>query len=771
MAVLTGGLADTRSAIMPKSSGGYPSAGVVVANALPVANLSASERWRSLGGSEGAPRQLEDGCRWVGGCEKNEIDSKLIQQCTENSEAGKVTDLNFHFKFVQEIGGLDNFASNLRSLDLSTNNIRIMEGLGGMPKLRELKLYSCQLSRIQNLGECVGLMSLHLEDNHIGAIEGLDTLRGLEYLNMSSNRVQKIGNGLARLTKLRELHLSRNLLSSLDGLGSLVALETCSLDNNKLCQITAEQVKGLGKLDEFRIAGNQLQSLSFLAAGATKTQPSLPSLSQLDASCNRLSAASLRHLPPLSQLGELNLSGNQIEEIEPCFVSACPTLEILDLGGNLLRRGVEDLANLKEIASLRELLIQGNPFISQAEPEIVQKALTDLSCLDYLDDKPIEKVDPLKALEEGGEDTTTFPLTNTNVQQEMKPRPGSAIGSRPGTANSQRPGTAQKMTEAGVKDPLMHTKPKLSDKRYANEEQVVQWERQTLSGLAAVQKQLNKTCFHIDADLEDMSKFLSKADRVLEREKELCAQRPMSPDAVAGSGLPTLRSATVDRANAALAEDAENLQPSRESRVKFPEGRRCRGLRQEVEKGRGGAEDGDDDESFLEDAPSPMVSPSRLTAAAAAAAACDEEISEDEPVMEASPACSSPEPAEEVDEELLHGDASEAGGAQSLSFLGPRAARAAAAAAAVVAAGAPVDARSPGGHEPPALRVDARAKDRGAPRTVKPVLAGSGRPGSQGRPSSRGSQGSQRGSQARGSQPTQGQRVRPPAVPNASGRT
>jgi len=304
--------------------------------------------------------------------------------------------------------------------------------------------------------------------------------------------------------------------------------------------------------------------------------------------------------------------------------------------------------------------------------------------------------------------------------QEQK-RPDSSGGSRPSTASSQRPGTAQKMSEAGVRDPLMLAKPKLSNKRYASLEQVVLWEQQTISGLLAVQKQIDKTSHHIDADLQDMSKFLHKADKCLQREKEIQRRRPTAPDEVCGPAvytdepqLPTLRSAAVAHANSSFR----------------------RGLQEAVERGREGGLDEDMCNDPLVEAgslPASASSPSRLSLAAAAAAACDEEVSEDEPVVEASPIPSSPEPAEEVDEELNVDEA-------PTTTLGSRAARAQAAAAAKVA----------GDTLPPDLRVEARASIRGA---------------GQQRPSSRESRGRV------GVQPRQTPKIRSPAAPVLSGRS
>eukprot|EP00971_Amphidinium_carterae_P127801 2531634-Amphidinium_carterae.1 len=87
---------------------------------------------------------------------------------------------------------------------MSSNNISVLEGFDGMVKLKELKLYGCQLARIQNLAKCVSLAALHLEDNYISIIEGLDNLRSLEYLSLASNQIEKIGPGLTKLTKLKD---------------------------------------------------------------------------------------------------------------------------------------------------------------------------------------------------------------------------------------------------------------------------------------------------------------------------------------------------------------------------------------------------------------------------------------------------------------------------------------------------------------------------------------------------------------------------------------
>lgn len=480
-------------------------------------SLSSSQRIVALGGERRAPQQLSEGCRWVGG-QDAEIDASLVSECAEGTEGGKVTDLNFHYKFLRCIEGLESSAPQLRSLDLSSNNIRVMENLGAMPKLRELKLDSCQISRISGLEKCPSLVKLHLEDNEISSIEGLEKLFSLEVLNLERNKLSRLGRGLMKLSKLKELRIALNELTSLEGLQGLGALEVLDASRNQLETLSTEQLKGLGKMDELLLAGNQLSSLNFLGAGGPLR------ISSLDVSDNQLSTSAVKGLPGLPLLSELMLAGNHLEELPANFASSCPMLEILDISRNLLTAPDLEVEKLKSIASLKELCIQGNPM---AESEEMPKALALLEGLEYLENRqyvPIKSV-----MLEDGEDQGTFGLTNV-APQAAASRPGTAAGtgsrpgtavSRPGTAGS-RPGTA--MAKEGVQQPLMHALPK-SSKKCASSEQVTSWEQQTLCSLHAIMKQVEKTSAQADRDLQEMHRYVKKAQEANRLHAELLGRR------------------------------------------------------------------------------------------------------------------------------------------------------------------------------------------------------------------------------------------------------
>lgn len=548
--------------------------------------LSATQRLVAVGVSSSAPRHLASGNRWIGG-EAAEIDTRLIGKCSEGAEWGKIVDLNFHFKFIGKIEGLDEFAANLRNLDLSSNNIREIEGLEGMSKLKELKLHSCQITRIQGLKVCPALAALHLEDNHITTIDGLDTLKFLEYLALSKNMIQKLGRSLSKLAKLRELHLAHNQLQSLDGVAGLSNLEVLSANNNQIQELSADNFKGLGKLDELRLSNNELLNFTFLAASGTtgSSLPPLPCLGILDMSCNALTSQALARMPPLPQLVELNLSGNHIEQLTG-VVTSCRALEILDLSRNRIEE-VEHIGALKDLFSLQELLLEGNAVLRE---EKLQSALAGLS-VEYLDDQPLPKAPaPQQASEslmlvEDIEDTDTFPLTTTKALGETAASFASAKGSaqgasRPSTSAS-RPGTAQSMKEAGVKNPVMHVRLKVSERRFATEEQAAQWEKQTLSGLAAIESQVARTMKQADAELKDMERFLEKAQKMFKKREELKAQGVKGLDATLVS----------------LAEDEEAEEAAAAAASPEPPSRAAQRLRSAVGDSRGSTPSVEEDSS------------------------------------------------------------------------------------------------------------------------------------------------------------------------------
>nr|MDO8088017.1 leucine-rich repeat protein [Candidatus Sigynarchaeum springense] len=99
---------------------------------------------------------------------------------------------------IQRIEGLDGLP-NLKNLSLAGNHIKKIEGLGGMPNLERLDLGNNRIERIEGLDRLAKLRFLFLSDNHIMQIEGLDELENLYQVILVNNPIPGIDHYKAML--------------------------------------------------------------------------------------------------------------------------------------------------------------------------------------------------------------------------------------------------------------------------------------------------------------------------------------------------------------------------------------------------------------------------------------------------------------------------------------------------------------------------------------------------------------------------------------------
>ena len=121
---------------------------------------------------------------------------------------------DFGLTSINQIDGIQ-FLKRLKSLDLSWNNIKKVEGLETLVELEDLIL-----------GDGDYLMG-----NEISKIEGLDTLTKLKYLDLSFNHIKRI-EGLEHLENLEDLYLTHNQITEIEGLESLKNLREIDLLEN-----------------------------------------------------------------------------------------------------------------------------------------------------------------------------------------------------------------------------------------------------------------------------------------------------------------------------------------------------------------------------------------------------------------------------------------------------------------------------------------------------------------------------------------------------------
>lgn len=236
----------------------------------------------------------------------------------------------------------------------------------GLERLQSLDLSRSEVKHLLNPEidfNLTSLRALDLSNNEIRIIEGcpFKTLTSLEVLNLSANVIDTLTkNTFSGLAKLQCLDLSSNKLTTLEGeaFAPLSALQHLNLSNN-LLQVLAEAcLSSLQRLQQLDVSWNrlarvapgslQLPSLSrLLLAGnyalGTSRGPALlvgpgKRLQTVDASQTGLKQvpAALTH-----SIRTLRLAGNSIRTVSCGHFDSYPLLQLLDFTSNELEE-IED---------------------------------------------------------------------------------------------------------------------------------------------------------------------------------------------------------------------------------------------------------------------------------------------------------------------------------------------------------------------------------------------------------------------------------------------
>ncbi|KAF9155747.1 hypothetical protein BG015_008782 [Linnemannia schmuckeri] len=247
-----------------------------------------------------------------------------------------------------------------------------------LQQLKDLNMSKKEINHIEDISTCVNLHKLILSHNKLAStdsIAGLQYLPSLTLLNLSGNQLDSF-EGIQRLKTLFVLNMSHNELNRISmHIEKLVNLKALVLNNNKIKVV--DHLGSLTELNTIVLSHNRIQSL-----------PSFPLLTKL----TKLSAAhnEIRQIPDLSENGllkELRLNHNKLLTI-PDSLRRCTALDILDLGGNMLREW-SDVAPLGSLMHLINLNLQGNPICDK--PDYKKKILELVPSLRVLDG---ERFDP-----------------------------------------------------------------------------------------------------------------------------------------------------------------------------------------------------------------------------------------------------------------------------------------------------------------------------------------------------------------------------------------
>ncbi|KAJ3187902.1 hypothetical protein HDU85_006295 [Gaertneriomyces sp. JEL0708] len=221
--------------------------------------------------------------------------------------------------------------------------------------LRELVVANCKNSQIAHVDDISAALNLHkldLSQNSLkkpDALSGLKHCKELTWLNLSQNQFEVCGEGLQTLANLLVLNLSHNAVNRISiHVSQCTNLKALILNHNKIQRI--ENIATLASLNTLVLSHNLLTSTDGLGA--------FPELTKLSIAHNQLRTfPDLRACPSLK---ELRLNNNKLLNV-PDHIRYLPSLEILDIGHNLIRQ-TADIANLASLHNLINLNVIGNPF-------------------------------------------------------------------------------------------------------------------------------------------------------------------------------------------------------------------------------------------------------------------------------------------------------------------------------------------------------------------------------------------------------------------------
>ena len=262
------------------------------------------------------------------------IDSNKIEEIPEDViKSGLST-------FGQAVDGSYSFLS----CDISSQNLKNLNGIGKYPKLENLTCKENELEDVYDLHYLKNLFFLDLSKNHISKINSFRISSRLVTLDLSYNNLQKFpdisffpflkilranNNKLVSIdsishSHLEELYLSHNLISIIKGTLNLPQLEVLDFSFNELFDISP--LNTLKNLQILRLNKNLINSLHAIK--------SLESLIELELACNSVASldeiALLGHLQLLSGL---DLSMNLCQSLKFYrfqVVFLLPSLTVLD---------------------------------------------------------------------------------------------------------------------------------------------------------------------------------------------------------------------------------------------------------------------------------------------------------------------------------------------------------------------------------------------------------------------------------------------------------
>ncbi|EYC34364.1 hypothetical protein Y032_0001g38 [Ancylostoma ceylanicum] len=284
-----------------------------------------------------------------------------------------------------------------KELDLSYNQISSVHpgAFEGISQIKTLDLSYNLIAFIargtlKNLAK--NLERLNLEENIFHALpEALVDLRNLTHLNLNGNKLTKLNEEMIEGLKdaLVELSLAYNRLKMvptniLNGMRRLQHLDLSKNSIKSLHRLAFGTFDGTGtSLIHLNLAGNQLKviedpgvflymtSLAYLDLSYNqldeiepKTFEKLPGLERLYLQNNKLKRLPLHTSQRMQNLRQLNLDNNEIKELPDHLLTSTPHLEHLSIAGNRIHSINDRVFHSSSSKALKSLNLAGNQISS-----------------------------------------------------------------------------------------------------------------------------------------------------------------------------------------------------------------------------------------------------------------------------------------------------------------------------------------------------------------------------------------------------------------------
>eukprot|EP00698_Gefionella_okellyi_P001652 TRINITY_DN11551_c0_g1_i1.p1 TRINITY_DN11551_c0_g1~~TRINITY_DN11551_c0_g1_i1.p1 ORF type:complete len:978 (+),score=242.72 TRINITY_DN11551_c0_g1_i1:145-3078(+) len=167
-------------------------------------------------------------------------------------------------------------AQDVPLLDLSDSSLQNMLGLDTLTAVQELNLSHNQIARIDFVPP--NLRSLDLSFNNVSEMDGLTPLTQLRILDLSHNAIKRM-DGMKTTTKLHTLNLSFNRIKTVRGVDTLPHLKSVNLANNGIVATEALQaLSALRKLVTLDLRNNPVTTVSNYRQVVFRIVPSIREL-------------------------------------------------------------------------------------------------------------------------------------------------------------------------------------------------------------------------------------------------------------------------------------------------------------------------------------------------------------------------------------------------------------------------------------------------------------------------------------------------------------